>query len=352
MSFVKKAVKKVFKVVKKIKKKAWSFTKRVVKSDWFKIAAIIALSVFTAGIAAGGFAAFSGVSTVGGFFSAVGTTMSTGFTAITGAIAKAGSAMGSMFGGGSAAAGSTAATTAASTAAGTAATAGAAEAAVAGGLLADAGVGVAGIGVSGVSSGASMLAAAEATGLAAAGYGSGMAAALGTAGAGAAGAGGGFLGTIGGMLTSSTGKYLMGNAVLGGIQSYYADKRAEVQEGYYRNRNIWGNAAYGSDGNVMDIMMPSFKKTSNVVGGSQAGLLPYQTAQLSAQEKAAMQEPVSIDRSNLLGPGPDQQLPESPNPQQAGPGVPGQQTQPPPATQPQQGQPPPPPGTQLENLGY
>lgn len=75
MSFIKKAVKKVFK-----------FAKRLVKNKIFQIVAIIALSVFTAGIAAGGFAAFSGVSSVSGFFTAVGQTMATGAASIAKAV--------------------------------------------------------------------------------------------------------------------------------------------------------------------------------------------------------------------------------------------------------------------------
>ena len=67
MSFVKKAVKKVF-----------SFVKKVVKSKYFKWVAIAALTFFTAGVAAGGFAAFTGVNSVGAFFTAVGQTMATG----------------------------------------------------------------------------------------------------------------------------------------------------------------------------------------------------------------------------------------------------------------------------------
>ncbi len=70
MSFVKKAVKKVFKGVKK-----------VVKSKAFKIAAIAGLTLFTAGVAAGGFGAFAGLGsnfTLGGFFTAVGQTIAAG----------------------------------------------------------------------------------------------------------------------------------------------------------------------------------------------------------------------------------------------------------------------------------
>lgn len=71
MSFVKKAVKKVFK-----------FVKRVVKSKVFKIVAIAALTFFTAGVAAGGFAAFSGASGLSGFFTAVGQTIATGASSL------------------------------------------------------------------------------------------------------------------------------------------------------------------------------------------------------------------------------------------------------------------------------
>lgn len=67
MSFIKKAVKKVFSVAKKI-----------VKSKVFKWIAIAALCFFTAGVAAGGFAAFAGVNSIGSFFVAVGQTMATG----------------------------------------------------------------------------------------------------------------------------------------------------------------------------------------------------------------------------------------------------------------------------------
>lgn len=79
MSFVKKHIKRV-----------WNITKKVVKSKVFKYVAIAAAIFFTAGIAAGGFAAFAGVSTVGGFFGAVGATMATGGAAIAGALGMTG----------------------------------------------------------------------------------------------------------------------------------------------------------------------------------------------------------------------------------------------------------------------
>ena len=81
MSFVKKALKKV-----------WNVTKKVVKSKVFKYVAIAAAIFFTAGVAAGGwgFAAFEGVSSIGGFFTAVGQTMATGAAAMAGGLGLSG----------------------------------------------------------------------------------------------------------------------------------------------------------------------------------------------------------------------------------------------------------------------
>jgi hypothetical protein len=70
MSFVKKAL-----------KKAWNF----VKDNW-KTIALVAAIAFTAGVATVGFAAFSGVSSVGGFFSAVGSTMWAGVAGTAGSL--------------------------------------------------------------------------------------------------------------------------------------------------------------------------------------------------------------------------------------------------------------------------
>lgn len=71
MSFVKTAAKKVF-----------SFFKKVVKSDVFKWVAVAAIAFFAAGVSAGGFSSFTGVSGVGQFFTAVGQTMATGAASI------------------------------------------------------------------------------------------------------------------------------------------------------------------------------------------------------------------------------------------------------------------------------
>jgi hypothetical protein len=81
MSFVSKAVKKVFGVVKK----AVKFVKRAWDSPWVRTAFMVAATVFTAGLASGGWAAFSQSAFsqgIGGFFSAVGNTMASGFSNI------------------------------------------------------------------------------------------------------------------------------------------------------------------------------------------------------------------------------------------------------------------------------
>jgi hypothetical protein len=98
MSFISKAVKKVFAFGKKIVKGV----KKAFGNKWFRTAALVGLSLFTAGIASGGFAAFgaaqnaamaAGSSSIGAFFSAVGTTVATGFSSVTGSL-------GGLFGGG------------------------------------------------------------------------------------------------------------------------------------------------------------------------------------------------------------------------------------------------------------
>ena len=109
MSFIGKAVKKVFSISKKIWKGAAKIVKKAWDNKWVRAAVIVGLSVFTVGLAAGGFAAFSAASAaagggIGGFFSAVGTTMATGFSTI-------GAAFG--VGAGAAPAGATAAATSA-----------------------------------------------------------------------------------------------------------------------------------------------------------------------------------------------------------------------------------------------
>jgi hypothetical protein len=256
MSFVAKAVKKVFKGVKKVVSKAVSFTKRLFKNKWFRIAVVIAATVFTAGIAsAGGFAAFSGVNSIGGFMSAVGSTMSTGWSAIVGGLQSFGAKVGSALSGGT----STAATTAASGAN-----------IAAGGqsmmLAANNAASLPGM-VGGAAAGASGAAAAAAAGS--------VGGTLGTAGLGSIGivgsaanltattaAGGGIVKSF----LSKAGNLLMDPGLAGtalrsgimmGIGGYLRGKEAEKQEEYFRNRTVWGGPAFGGSSDPIGLLFPS-----------------------------------------------------------------------------------------------
>ena len=232
MSFIGKAVKKVFKVAKK-----------VVKSKWFKYALIAAAVVFTAGVAAGGFAAFAGVSTVGGFMGAVGTTMATGWTAIAGGVA-------SMFGAGGGAA-----------AAGSAATVGTTANTV--GVLA-AGEGALG-GTAGLLAGGATAATEGA--LAAAGLGATSAASAAAAGAFisplasnvvASGASKTIMAKIGSLLLDpGVGGTALRSGLMMGAQAYFDNEDKKLAEKYYRSRTVYGNAAFGSDGGAIE--MPTVK---------------------------------------------------------------------------------------------
>lgn len=75
MSFIAKAVKKVFRKVRKVVKRLWD-------NKWVRTALLIGATIFTAGLAAGGwtFAAGQGI---GGFFSSVGNTLAAGWKSIT-----------------------------------------------------------------------------------------------------------------------------------------------------------------------------------------------------------------------------------------------------------------------------
>jgi len=91
MSFIGKAVKKIFNFGKKVVKGIG----RAFKNKWFRTAFMVALSVFAVGLGSGGFSGFSSAmansgatSTIGSFFSAVGTTMATGFGAITSSVSN------------------------------------------------------------------------------------------------------------------------------------------------------------------------------------------------------------------------------------------------------------------------
>lgn len=83
MSFIGKAVKKVFSIGKKIVKGIG----KAFENKWVRSAFLVALTVFTAGLGSVGFAGFSASMAsagggLGGFFSAVGSTMAAGYSTI------------------------------------------------------------------------------------------------------------------------------------------------------------------------------------------------------------------------------------------------------------------------------
>jgi hypothetical protein len=92
MSFIAKAVKKVFRKVKKFVKRAWD-------NKWVRTALLVGATVFTAGLAAGGWAFQTGTG-ITGFFSSVGKTFAAGWNSITTGVK-------SFFGQGAGSAGST-----------------------------------------------------------------------------------------------------------------------------------------------------------------------------------------------------------------------------------------------------
>lgn len=211
MSFVKKAVKKVFKVVKK-----------VVKSKAFKIAAIVGLSLFTAGIAAGGFAGFSaamsaasaaGASGLGSFFSAVGTTTALGWSSTIGALAT-----------------------------GTSATMQAAAPVTGGGAVQE---------LPGVSDAL----------MAAGGAPSMPGSAIMTPGTQQQSQNW-IAKAFGPLLSPGIGGDMLRGGLMAGIGGYFRGKERERQEFYYENRTVYGNKAFGSDGETMNILQPKKVYTS------------------------------------------------------------------------------------------
>jgi hypothetical protein len=320
MSFVVKAVKKVFKKVTK-------FVKRVVKSDWFKVVAIVALSLFTAGVAAGGFAAFSGVSGVGSFFGAVGQTMANGWTAIANFATGQGFGLGAT---GGEALGPAAATTAESVggigpAAETVSMTGGTEAAAGGisevttsaamkaGGLTDPAI-LSGVTSSGspVVSTADMLANFKAMG--------------GTVEAtGSLAKAGGFLSKIGKLFTSnSLGGTFARNAVVSGIAGYFDEKDRKRQEFYFRNRTVWGGPAFGGTGEGLSLLSPRKQAQSDVFAQT-----PQEEAAMRQQEQAPTAEQ-TFGQSNMLAMQPQgqQQAQRAANAQMPQP------TQPPPTNRP------------------
>lgn len=314
MSFVKKAVKKVFKTVKKI-------VKKVVKSKWFKIAAIAALTFFTAGVATVGFGFFSGVSTIGGFFGAVGSTMASGFTAVVGGL-KAGLGLGQS-------------TTAAG--AGTAASGAAAG-------TAELGIGTAGIGVQGgvaaplggsVLSAASQAAAVGAP--SAIGGTAGLAANTAITGLGNLAstapvktASKSLLGRVFGSLTSQTvGGSMLRTGLMFGLQAYAQNEAIKDEKAYRDSRNVWGSPAFGGSGKGWDLAAP-------VIGGGPNASVAQVTAGADLGQQVGHQAP----GAELLSMTPQDAAAQAAAGQAAAqqPGLLAGQGQPPPSAPGQQGQ--------------
>ena len=256
MSFIKKAVKKVFKVVKKI-----------VKSKIFKIAAVAALTFFTAGVVMGGFGAFTGVSTIGEFFGAVGSTISQGFTGT----------VGKLFG-----AGGTPSTQS----------------------LAAAGVNPA--------EAASVLSPVEVTGTRmGAGYASGIGGAADFAAMGGKvalqetvlkEASKPLLSRIfGSIMAPTTAGSMMRTGLMMGAQAWMQNDYMKDQKAYRDSRNVWGTAAFGGDGQGWDLFSPT-------AGAPQA----TQQAARQMQQPEALLSPELFDEGGAPPP-----LPEGQNVQRA-----------------------------------
>lgn len=340
MSFVAKGIKKIFKTVKTVVSKTMSFAKRLVKSDWFKVAVIVGLTLFTAGVAAGGFQAFNGVNTLSGFFGAVGDTMAAGFTQITTGIAKAGRGFANFFSGGAQAA----------------EVATAPGAFVPTGTIAGGTVNMAGeLGAMGVPTAAQL----ANTGVAA------IPSMAQTLTGGAAGqvlqntvAPTGFFSKLGNLFMADTvGGSMLRTGVMLGIMNYSQAKQAEKEEGYWRNRTIWGGAAFGGTAEGLNFGVPT------QTYGQPAPAPGYEGMSMGApQGPSYVQELLGTNDPNSIQWNPNQVAPDQqgllatggmPFQQIANTGVPAQQTQPPPSA-PQQGRaerPPQPNIVQLENMG-
>jgi hypothetical protein len=310
MSFVGKAVKKVFKKVAKV-------TKKVVKSKWFKIAVIVGLSLFTAGVAAGGFAAFSGVTTVGGFFSAVGTTMGTGWTALTAGLT------------GAAVPGATAGSSV-----------------TAGGLIpaAEAAAIESAVGAVGTGMGGSALGSSAVTGLTAVQSLPGVSASLAAAGAAptlpgtALAASGGWLSKVFGTLLKPTiGGSMMRSGLVMGINGYFRAKDREREEYYRENATVWGGKAFGGGSDpTIDWLKPKKVWASRDEKRSVA-----QQQAVADQSQGLLASPDTLAPAPV-GPAPVEAAPVAPEVPQVAQQVPT--SQPPPADNQQQRDPAAPPG--------
>ena len=218
MSFVGKAVKKVFKTAKKVVSTVGKVARKAWGNKWVRIAIIAAACVFTAGIAAGGFAAFSAAAGtgIGGFFGAVGTTMATGYGAITASVAGLfgaapvagvgvpGAVSSAATGGVGSVLGGTAASTAVSGSAGILSAAG--QAAFAGGAI---------------------------------------------GGSTAAVAGGGLASSVMGAIMSPTiGGTMLRTGIMGGIVAYTKKKQYDEEREYKDSATVYGGPAFGGSSDL------------------------------------------------------------------------------------------------------
>jgi hypothetical protein len=324
MSFVGKAIKKVFKVAKKI-----------VKSKWFKIAAIVAACVFTAGISAGGFAVFSTAAEaagggLGGFFAGVGATMSAGMASIAGAFGIGAGYVGPASAGVVGTTANTVGVLAAGEGAALSAAAGGTAAAEMG-LMAGAGSSIASSAMAGAGVGAGSLVGTGAT-LGAAGGAAGWNVAnagLGV-GANAAGGAGGFLSKIGNLLTD---KGMAGTAmrqgIMGSISMAMSSAAARKEDKYRRSAYVWGNSAFGGDGSGITMptlgpkgtggsevfqeqkMVAQAPTTQTNLQASEPKLAQLLTPKESVnQQMAQQQRPLSMEQNTVVG---QQPAPQAPN---------------------------------------
>jgi hypothetical protein len=350
MSFVKKAIKKVFKTVKRAVKKVGSFLKRAWENPIVRTAILIAAAYFTAGLinpnfpgwsaswssnmaAAGGASASFGAK-VGVFFQTVGQTISAGSAYINQGISN-------LFGKGGEATGLAPSTSSTVTDLSGVATEGAGAETVAQALAGDLSPVVPTaqkIGTS-IASSADM---AKWMGTALPKTTTSLMADVG-------------LSTWGKVLYGAQktagkfGQLLMADSFAGtaarwgtimGMQMYWQNKQYEKEEGYFRGRNIWGTSAFdGGPGWADQIARPRINRTGQVANAPQTPSAAQQMAQGPQQpipaQAASIQQP-----GGLLAAAP---VPAAQSAQQgllAQTGVPAQQTQAPPATQPPQGRPP------------
>lgn len=334
MSFVKKAVKKVFSKVK-------SFVKRLVKSKWFKIALVAAITVFTAGVgAAGGWAAFSAQAFSGGigtFFSTVGSTMASGFSSIVASVKSLGSAAKGFLTGGGAQSG--VAATEASLASAAQSTGVLASGATAGtSAMAGTAAGAAGVTLPTLTAG--NVAAATATG----------ASSIVTPLAGATAAKEGIVSRVlGGFMGDNVQGSMLRQGVVSAFQNHAKGKELDFEKKRWRMRNIAGGAAIGGEDTYDYDPLQLADETKDTSQMTKSGQMAQQEivtpAQQQQQQAQGSTNPFLLDAPPAFQPAASEQDKQMALMQQP------QGQQPPPATQPVDGRREQAPGLLSGNLG-